>query len=145
MFEVLFASFLAPEPFARFVAAERVATDVAAQTARAAQLDGQIAAAETALRGMVDLLAQGVAVEIVAEKLRGQEAALHELRQERARLGTPDPLLVASEAELRAFIERLQERLATGSLDQQRAVLFEVVERIAYGPELVIEYRLPRP
>lgn len=143
VFELVLESFLAPEPFARFVAAARQNTEVDAHAARAAQLDGQIAAGETALRGMVDLLGQGVAVEAVAEKLRAQEAALRELRQARARLVTPEPLLLAAEDELRAFVERLRDRLITGSIEEQRAVLREVVARISYGPELIIEYRLP--
>ncbi len=144
VFELLFESFLAPEPFARFVAAARASTNADAQTARAAQLEREIAAAEVALRGMVDLLGQGVAVEVVAEKLRAQELALLELRKERARIGNPPPLLLADEAELRAFADRLRAGLAAGSIDQRRAVLHEVIARIMYGPELVIEHRLPR-
>lgn len=110
---------------------------------RAEQLERQIAAAETALGGMVDLLGQGIAVAVVADKLKAQEEVLRELRQARATLGNPHPLMVASEAELRDFVERLRERLTTDNVDAQRAVLHEVIEVIRFGPELVIEYRLP--
>lgn len=143
VFELVLADFLAPEPFARFVALARATANTAAQTARAEQLERQIAAAETALGGMVDLLGQGIAVAVVADKLKAQEEVLRELRQARATLGNPHPLMVASEAELRDFVERLRERLTTDNVDAQRAVLHEVIEVIRFGPELVIEYRLP--
>ena len=139
----VFDSLLAPAAFTAFVASVRAAEQTDTTVAHARLLDQKIAQTEQKQLDLIALVGHGIAVDEIARRLKDSEAELRELRQQRASLITPPKLLSASEEELRAVAVTLRDRLDSGSFAIKRTVLHQVVERIEFGPDLTIRFKLP--
>lgn len=141
--EVLDA-FLAPDAFARFVAEVRAQEGQDTHAARRAGLARRIEQTERALLDLADLAGRGLAVDVIAAKLQTREGELRELRAQLASLPQTRPMLQKSEAELRAYIVGLRDRLTAGDVAVKRFVLHEIIESIIVGPDGVeVNYKLP--
>lgn len=141
--QLVFADFLAPAPFAAFLAAVQAESAVADHVVRQQALARDISRVERAISDLVDLVGQHIAVEVIGRKLRDREAELLELRRQQAALGAVPAILTLSAADATAFILALRARLASPDISAQRWVLHQVIAKLTYGPDLDIDFKLP--
>lgn len=108
-----------------------------------ADLERRIKSTQTAISNLLDIAENSSSTDEIGRRIRERETALAGLRQQLAALPARPALAEATAAEVAAFIAELRSRLETGDIHTKRHILRKLIARLAFGPELSIDYQLP--